>query len=79
MLWKEDDVLKVPVGALFRQGDDWAVFVVNDGRAQRQVVQIGQRNENEAQINEGIDAGATLVLHPPDTLTDGTRVTVRQE
>jgi HlyD family secretion protein len=79
VLWKEDDVLKVPVGALFRQGNDWAVFVVNEGRAQRQGVQIGQRNENEAQIIEGIDAGAMLVLHPPDTLTDGTRVIVREE
>jgi HlyD family secretion protein len=79
VLWKEDDVLKVPVGALFRQGNDWAVFVVNEGRARRQGVQIGQRNENEAQIMDGIDAGATLVLHPPDTLTDGTRVTVREE
>ena len=30
VLWQEDDVLKVPVGALFRQGDGWAVFVVEE-------------------------------------------------
>jgi HlyD family secretion protein len=76
VLWKEDDVLKVPVGALFRQGDGWAVFVVEAGRVRLQMVQLGQRNENEGQILDGLETGATLVLHPPDTLTDGARVTV---
>jgi len=78
VLWKEADVLKVPVGGLFRQGDNWAVFVVEEGRVRRQVVQLGQRNENEGQITSGLEAGATIVLHPPDTLTDGTRVIVRE-
>jgi HlyD family secretion protein len=78
VLWKEDDVLKVPVGALFRQGDGWAVFVVDQGRVRRQTAQLGQRNENEGQITSGLEAGATIVLHPPDTLTDGSRVTVRE-
>ena len=78
MIWEDDDVLKVPVGALFRRGEGWAVFVVEEGRARRQTVQLGQRNENEGQIMSGLEAGATIVLHPPDTLTDGTRVTVRE-
>jgi HlyD family secretion protein len=78
VLWKENDVLKVPVGALFRHGDGWAVFVVNEGRVHRQMVQLGQRNETEGQIVGGLEAGATIVLHPPDTLADGMRVTVRQ-
>ena len=78
VLWKDDDVLKVPVGGLFRQGEGWAVFVVEEGRVRRQTVQLGQRNENEGQIISGLEAGATIVLHPPDTLTDGTRVTVRE-
>ena len=78
VLWKEDDVIKVPVGGLFRQGDNWAVFVVEEGRVRRQTVQLGQRNENEGQITSGLEAGATIVLHPPDTLTDGARVTVRE-
>jgi HlyD family secretion protein len=78
VLWQEDDVLKVPVGALFRQGDGWAVFVVEEGRVRRQMVQLDQRNENEGQITGGLEAGATIVLHPPDTLTDGARVIVQE-
>jgi HlyD family secretion protein len=78
VLWQETDVLKVPVGALFRQGDGWAVFVVEDEHVRRQAVQLGQRNENEGQIVSGLEADATIVLHPPDTLTDGTRVIVKE-
>jgi HlyD family secretion protein len=78
VLWKDDDVIKVPVGGLFRQGDNWAVFVVEEGRVRRQTVQLGQRNDNEGQITSGLEAGATIVLHPPDTLMDGMRVTVRE-
>jgi len=78
VLWQDMDVLKVPVGCLFRQGDQWAVFVVDAGRVRRQLVELGQRNDTEAQITAGLEAGATVVLHPPDTLSDGMGVTVRE-
>ena len=78
VVWQEQDVLKVPVGSLFRRGDDWAVFVVEDGRARLQIVELGQRNSDEAQVVSGLDAGQAIVLHPPDTLADGARVTERE-
>jgi HlyD family secretion protein len=74
--WQEANALTVPAGCLFRQHDGWAVFVVEDGIARLQPVQLGQRNQNVGQILSGISAGQTLVLHPPDTLTDGMRVTM---
>jgi len=75
--WQSDDVVKVPVGTLFRRGEDWAVFVLDNGVARLQMVQIGQRNDTEAQVTSGLSVGQTIVLHPPDTLADGTRVVVR--
>jgi HlyD family secretion protein len=75
--WQEDSVLKVPVGALFRRGQDWAVFRVDEGRAREQKVEIGQRNDREAQILNGVTEGQTVILHPPDTLHDGDRVRER--
>jgi hypothetical protein len=38
----------VPVGALFREADSWAVFLVKEGRAQIALVQIGHRNSRVA-------------------------------
>jgi HlyD family secretion protein len=75
--WQDDNVLKVPTGSLFRQQEGWAVFVVDNGKARLQRVGLGQRNPTEAQIVEGLSAGQTVVLHPPDTLVDGTTVTTR--
>jgi HlyD family secretion protein len=77
--WRADSVLKAPVGSLFRRGDDWAVFVVDGGRVRRHIVKIGHRNEREAEILAGLTEGQTIVLHPPDTLTDGARVKLRRE
>jgi HlyD family secretion protein len=77
VVWQEEDVVKVPVGSLFRRGNDWAVFVVNDNRVRLQVVELGQRNNDEGQILRGLEAGQAVVLHPPDTLTDGARVAER--
>ena len=77
VVWREDDVLKVPVGSLFRRGDEWAVFVVEEDRARLQAVQLGQRNEIEGQVTNGLSPGQTVVVHPPDILADGIRITIR--
>ena len=73
MIWR-DDVVTVPIGSLFRRGDGWAVFVVENGHARLRTVELGQRNDDAGQILNGLQAGQTVVLHPPDTLADGTRV-----
>jgi HlyD family secretion protein len=41
-------VLTIPVGALFRDGPDWATYVVRDGRAEVQRITLGERNEDFA-------------------------------
>jgi HlyD family secretion protein len=71
------NALKIPVGSLFRHGDAWAVFTVSDGRARVSGVQLRQQNDVEAEVIMGLTEGDTVVLHPPDTLTEGARVTER--
>src|SRR5262245_23783055 len=77
VIWHEDDVVKVPVGGLFRRGNDWAAFLIDGEQVRLQTVSIGQRNDEEAQVVKGLSPGQTVVLHPPDTLTDSARVQVR--
>jgi HlyD family secretion protein len=78
VIWQKDGVLKAPTSSLFRRGDGFAVFVVDDGKARVQPVQVGQRNGLEAEIVSGLDEGTVVVVHPPDTLANGTRLTVRE-
>jgi HlyD family secretion protein len=77
VVWEAPDVVKAPTSSLFRRGDDWAVFVVEEGRARLRPVQIGRRNGLEAQVLDGLRAGERVVVHPADTLADGQRVAPR--
>lgn len=72
-----DDVLLVPTAALFRQGNGWAVFVVDAGRARTTSVRIGPRNATHAIVESGLDAGARVIVYPADTVADGIRVAPR--
>ncbi len=76
--WSDDNVVRVPVGSLFRRGEGWATFVVEQERVRLRTVQLGQRNDTYGQITSGLSAGEVVVLHPPDTLADGVRVEVRE-
>jgi HlyD family secretion protein len=77
VLWESSDVLRVPLSALFRQGDQWAVFVERDGRAELREVEIGQGNGLQAEVRAGLDAGERVVLHPADRVSPGVRLAER--
>ena len=69
IVWQDPRVLKVPVGSLFRRGESWAVFVVENGRA------VGVRYtagpEEETAYVDGEEAGYAdyvLLQDPPRVL-----------
>ncbi len=74
VLWSGDQVLQLPSSALFREGGQWAVFVVADGHARRRPVEIGQRNGLSAQVLSGLRAGELIITHPDDKVRDGVAV-----
>jgi len=74
VLWESQDVLQVPTSALFRQGEGWAVFVIDGGRAHRKPVAIGQRAGLATQVLSGLGVGEKLIAHPDESVRDGVRV-----
>ena len=91
--WSADSVLKVPASAVFRraagsgestgrgstpgEAQDWAVFTVAEDRAHLRLVVPGHRTATEVEVLKGIAAGERVVLHPPNELSDGRRVSTR--
>lgn len=71
---RDDDAVQVPIAALFRDGQQWAVFRVEDGRAKLTPVTLGSRNREHAVVRSGLAAGQTVVIYPSDSLRDGARV-----
>ncbi len=77
-LWREEDVLRVPIGALFRSDDgDWRVFVVDGGRARERAVRIGHLNDEYGEVLEGLESEEDVILNPSSSVEDGTRVRAR--
>jgi HlyD family secretion protein len=74
VIWSGEKVTKVAGSSLFRVGDAWHVFAVENGRAREREVKVGQRNQDEAQILSGLNAGATVVRFPGNQIADGARV-----
>ncbi len=75
-LWQAGGVLSLPVEALFRDGPDWATYVLRDGRARMQRLSLGERNEDFAQVLSGVVEGERVVLRPSDLISDGTALAV---
>jgi HlyD family secretion protein len=73
-VWRGSDVLLVPVSALFRAGEPWAVFVVDDGVARRREIEVGERGAQHAEVLGNLAEGDRVILHPSDRLRDGMRV-----
>lgn len=75
--WEGDDVVQVPTSALFRRGEDWAVYVIAGDVVRLTLVAVERRNAETAQVTSGVNPGDRVVVHPPDTLADGVRIRVR--
>jgi HlyD family secretion protein len=74
VIWSAPSVVKVPISALFRTGDSWTVFLVHGEYAILKNVQIGHRNENEAEVLSGVSESDFVVRYPNDSLRDRARI-----
>lgn len=77
VIWEDDDAVIVPSSALFRQEEQWSVFVVDQNEAVLRSVTIENNNGTQANVLEGLEPGDRVVLYPPSDLENGTKVTQR--
>lgn len=68
--------IAVPSSALIRRGQLTLVFAVdNDSIARLRAVSTGSMDDDRVEILDGLAAGERVVIAPPASLTDGSRVT----
>ncbi len=77
VLWHQDDVLQVPNASLFRVGNQWALYVVANGKAEQRMVKLGERSGLHSQVLDGLKEGERVVLYPDNSLGEGVQVKVR--
>lgn len=71
ILFESAHSLMVPMSALFRDGDDWAVFLVKRHRAHKQKVNIKYHNPDQAVIEKGLQTGDEVILYPSSLIHEG--------
>lgn len=75
-VWQANNVLKLPIGAMFRKRNQWAVYGVDtEGVVHLQPVEIGHINNLEAEVTAGLNDHSVVILHPSDRIEEGIRVT----
>lgn len=73
VVWNGENVLTIPSTALFRSGDQWAVFSLRDGRARLTPVTPGPSDSSSTAVAAGLSEAAEVVVQPSDVLRDGAR------
>jgi len=56
VIWSSNDVVRVPTSALFRNGDAWAVYVVEAGVLTLREIEVGRQNGLAAEVRAGLTA-----------------------
>lgn len=75
--FEKADVSTVPLSAVFRSGDGWAVFRAAGETVETVSVEIGRRNARFAEVLSGLDTGDRVVMHPSDDLENGSPIEER--
>lgn len=73
------DVMVVPAGVPVRQRGRRQIFVSDGSFARARAVVPGGIDARLAWIREGLSAGESLVIHPPDALVDGGPIRLRRK
>jgi HlyD family secretion protein len=71
------NAIRVPLGALFRSGDGWAVYKVVDDKAVLTAVEPAQSDGRFRAITSGVTEGDQVIVFPSSAVSDGVRVTAR--
>lgn len=74
VIWSGEDVLQIPISALFRMGTTWAVFAVENETATVTEVEIDHKTDLVAEVVSGLSEGDVVILHPSNDLADGAKV-----
>jgi len=73
----KDDAIVVPEEAIVSEGLRQIVYPVKNGKVERRVIKLGQRQNGKAEVLEGLQAGETIVVLGVQRVRPGLEVIAR--
>lgn len=71
------DVPIIPRDAILERAGEYIAYVINDGKAERRILDLGAQSGDRVEIRRGITVGEHVVVIGQENLSDGTSVTVQ--
>jgi HlyD family secretion protein len=68
------NALVAPASATFRDGANWALFQVREGKAEKAALELGARTPDWVEIKGGVGEQSSVILYPSDQVGDGVDV-----
>jgi len=72
------NVLLVPAESIVHEGEETAVFVAVNNKAQRRPVKLGITDDEHAEVISGIKAGEQIITHGQAGLPDGASISLEK-
>ena len=69
-----DHVLKISSKSLIQDGQETAVYVIEDGRARKRSITLGARDEDTIVVERGLKEHDRLIMSPGPNIKEGVRV-----
>ncbi|MHB1315455.1 MAG: efflux RND transporter periplasmic adaptor subunit [Christensenellales bacterium] len=69
-----DHAVLIPIESLIKENELRFVYVMENGRANKRRIKTGISDGKNIQVLEGVLEGETVIVNPPETLTNGERV-----
>ena len=66
----------VPAAAVVQSGGAARVWVVRNGKASAQPIEVGRTTDETVEVRAGLSGGETVVVQPPAKLVEGARVRI---
>lgn len=71
---KEDNKILAPSSALFREGENWAVFKVVNGKAKKTILKVESRSGTITAVSEGLLENDEVILFPGEGIKEGAKI-----
>ncbi len=71
---REDNRILSPSSAMFREGENWAVYKVVNGKAKKTILKVEARSGGFAAVTEGLLENEEVILFPGEGIKEGSIV-----
>jgi RND family efflux transporter MFP subunit len=73
---EKHEVLLIPANAVVDDSDKSYVWIVENGRARKRIIEVGESSINDVEILSGLEENQSVIVRPPSEIEEGVKVKI---